>query len=80
MALIEIHADLGRAASALERIAAVLENFLDLTLNPGLRMKILRGGERGPELKGDAISAPTDEELARAEEEEERLLDAYGEV
>lgn len=80
MALIEIRADLRRTADALERIASSLEALLQLRLNPAVRTKIMRGSGTVPRISGDAVSAPSDEDLARAEEEEQRLLDTYGQV
>lgn len=80
MAVIEIRADLGRCAAALERLATAAEHLVELSLRPASRIKLMRAGDRPHRLPGDAFSAPSDEDLRRHEDEAERLLETYGEV
>lgn len=84
MPLLNITADLTRTASALERIANALELLLWIEVNPASKPGMARDwplslAQRpkptarrtpaGPE----AVTAPTDEELWEAEQEQERL-------
>ena len=71
MALIEVHADLGRCAAALERIANAIEALLPPVPLP-------TGNYRKAGL--DALTVISDEERAEREEEEERRAAALGYV
>lgn len=81
MALIQINADLGRTATALEKIAHLLEWLLALWVNPALKQAYLRGTDVVPRPKvnpptvqtaGPRVSAPSDYELWEREIERER--------